>query len=56
MTKLFTVYRTVVETYEIEANSVTNAEEKVLDLISDCLIEPIEILGTDDITAQEITA
>ena len=55
MIKLFRVYRKVVETYEIEAINSAKAQKKVLGLIANCLIEPAEISGTDEIEVQEIT-
>jgi len=46
----FMVYRSVVEVYDVQAPTATEAEELVLD--DQCEVQ--EVLGTDDITAQEI--
>ena len=48
----FMVYRSVVEVYRVSAENATHAEELVCD--DQCKL--IEILKTDDITAQEIKA
>ena len=56
MTKLFRVYRKVVEIYEIEAINSVKAQKKFLKLIANCSIEPGEISGTDEIEVEEITA
>ena len=55
MTKLFRVYRKVVEIYEIEAINSVKAQKKFLKLIANCSIEPGEISGTDEIEVEEIT-
>ena len=49
MTK-YRIIRAFSYVYEVEADSATEAEETIIDR----QIEPVEILGTDDIYTEEL--